>query len=1083
MRRPVRHIVHIVAGSVVASGLAALAPVSTAASPAPQARAERDRLEVYVGQMLPTQLADLVALGVDRHELGVSRVAGAQGDGEKARVRVEAVLSGQDVAELADQGIEMAPKKIEGQTVTQRATEAAAEGHTVWQQYSGPGGIKAEVEQLARRHPRITKTMSIGKTVQGQDIIAVKVTKGADKTRDGKRPSVLYMSAQHAREWITPEMTTRLLRRVVEGYSSSRSMKRLLARTELWFLPVANPDGYDYTFTEGNRLWRKNLRDNDGDGEFTSNDGVDLNRNWPYKWGYDNEGSSPAPTSQTYRGPGPGSEPETYALDRLARRVGFEFLVNYHSAAELILYGAGWQVATPTPDDLIHEALAGDDARPAVPGYDPDLAAELYTTNGETDTAITAGYGTLGFTPEMTTCETASRIDPDDQWESAECGSGFEFPDDEGLVQAEFAKNVPFAMSLARSAGDPDDPKSSLGRRAPNFQVDSFDVSYGSPQTVAVVAKRALKKMRMKYRVNRGPVRTTKVNPWRGGERYGDENDDYYAEYRGQVRGADRGDRVRVWFTGKEKRTGKKKGKNKGFRTVGSRRFTYRVASDTGHDVLVVANEDYTGVNPEYPAGVTAPKYAAAHVAAVRDAGRSADVWDVDAQGVPHDLGVLSHYDAVLWYLGDNRITMDPEDEETESPFGPLPDVAVAERQQYLTLAVRDYLNEGGKLLHAGETAQYQGLPGISDAVGGLFYGLNGDPGADCVIGTDPDDPGSIAGFFADCLILADDFRQYYLGAFTRFDTPDPASVEGIAAPLSGYDGELGGPVVEGDNPLDEAGVLQPTSDVLPVEEFPQFASEGSAIYPIEPGSQFAPVEGERYAGVLHGDDSYARLTRTVDLAAATSAELQLKLSWNTEESYDNVVVEARTAGADDWTTLPEVGGATDTTPPAECEAGGFLLSLHPFLEHYLGGADCTEPGTTGEWNAITGDGTWQDLAFDLSAYAGSTVELSVSYVSDPSSGGVGAFVDDTHVVVDGVDRPDLADGFEGPTSQWTPAGPPAGSPSPSPAQWEIGEGLITQYAATSTDDTLLLGFGLEQLASAAERAELVERALDGLLG
>ena len=86
-------------------------------------------------------------------------------------------------------------------------------------------------------------------------------------------------------------------------------------------------------------------------------------------------------------------------------------------------------------------------------------------------------------------------------------------------------------------------------------------------------------------------------------------------------------------------------------------------------------------------------------------------------------------------------------------------------------------------------------------------------------------------------------------------------------------------------------------------------------------------------------------------------------------------------------------------------------------------------------------------------------------------------------MVVDGVDRPDLADGFEGPTSQWTPAAPPAGSPSPSPAQWEIGEGLITQYAATSTDDTLLLGFGLEQLASAAERADLVERALDGLLG
>ena len=63
---------------------------------------------------------------------------------------------------------------------------------------------------------------------------------------------------------------------------------------------------------------------------------------------------------------------------------------------------------------------------------------------------------------------------------------------------------------------------------------------------------------------------------------------------------------------------------------------------------------------------MTAPKYADAHVAAIDGAGYSADVWDVDAQGVPHDLGVLSHYDAVVWYLGDNRITQDPEDELTQ---------------------------------------------------------------------------------------------------------------------------------------------------------------------------------------------------------------------------------------------------------------------------------------------------------------------------------------------------------------------------------------------------------------------------------
>ena len=62
----------------------------------------------------------------------------------------------------------------------------------------------------------------------------------------------------------------------------------------------------------------------------------------------------------------------------------------------------------------------------------------------------------------------------------------------------------------------------------------------------------------------------------------------------------------------------------------------------------------------------TAPKYLDEHVAALEANGVTPDVWDVDAQGVPHDLGVLSHYDAVLWYLGDNRLTQDPEDELTD---------------------------------------------------------------------------------------------------------------------------------------------------------------------------------------------------------------------------------------------------------------------------------------------------------------------------------------------------------------------------------------------------------------------------------
>ncbi len=75
----------------------------------------------------------------------------------------------------------------------------------------------------------------------------------------------------------------------------------------------------------------------------------------------------------------------------------------------------------------------------------------------------------------------------------------------------------------------------------------------------------------------------------------------------------------------------------------------------------------------------------------------------------------------------------------------------------------------------------------------------------------------------------------------------------------------------------------------------------------------------------------------------------------------------------------------------------------------------------------------------------------------------------------------DVADGFEGATSEWAPGKPPDDSPPPA-TEWQIGEVLFNSYAATSTEDTHLFGFGFEQVSSDAERAELVERALDDLL-
>ena len=326
------------------------------------------------------------------------------------------------------------------------------------------------------------------------------------RTRDGAKPVTLYESTQHAREWISAEVNRRLFAWFLD-HRRDRDIKQLLRTNELWFIPIMNPDGYDYTFTaKGTRLWRKNLRDVNGDGVIDpADDGVDTNRNWPEKWNYDLEGASDDPADETYHGAGAGSEPEVQASRNLQQRLKPKFQIDYHSFAKLILYPEGWQVETPATDAPILKALAGDYDHPAVPGFDPDVSAELYTTNGDITDDAYNNCGTQAYTVELDggsgdgvggTATAPTRLPP----------GGFVFQDDETAVQAEFEKNLDFALDLARSAAKPDEPKSHLGNTAPDFVPTTFSISNGDPQTVEVNAKRSLGDVTVHWQINGGRV-------------------------------------------------------------------------------------------------------------------------------------------------------------------------------------------------------------------------------------------------------------------------------------------------------------------------------------------------------------------------------------------------------------------------------------------------------------------------------------------------------------------------------------------------------------------------------------------------
>lgn len=1033
-------------GSLATAVVTALCAGLTLDEAAPAAP-DRDpnRLDAYTATVAPSELSVITEQGLD--VTGHRRVKGGH--------QVELVMSPAEADLLEAHGVEVKLTRVKGGlTVRQFAAQQAEAGFTVWRSYDEAGGIRDQLYAAARRNPQLVKLEVLGHTGQGREIIAVKLTQGANEVPDGARPAVLYSSTQHAREWISTEINRRLMNHYISRWrANDKPVRRVLRTTELWFILVANPDGYQYTF-EHERLWRKNLRDNDDDGEITLADGVDPNRNFPNHWGWDEEGSSSITSSQTYRGPEALSEPETEAMVGLLDRIGFAFQVNWHSAGQWLLYAEGWQTSTPTADDPIYYAMSGNLDDPAIEDFHPGLSSDvLYVTNGETTDYAHAITGALAWTPELSEgCD----------------GCGFVFPDDDALVQEEFQRVLPFAHSVARSAVDPDDPKTVTGIETKPFYVDSddpykssnpgvqlsFTKSYGDPQTVAVIAKRSLGAVQVKYQINGGAVQTAPTSEWEGGSKY-DPASVYYRQMRGVVTGTDPGDSVEVWFEGGGQQ---------------SESFTYDAVSESGNDVLVVAAEDYTGASPvQAPGG---PHHVDEYLDALADNGVEADFYDVDAAGrlAPDALGVLSHYDAVVFETGDDLVT------RTAGRGGGNADRLALDE----LLELRSYLNEGGRVMIAGDSA---GQQYTNAAVGNQLYDPKGE------IACNPLPAGTDA---RRCLPLfgsffggdgMNDVVQYHLGAYlavandghvagTAFDSV------GVDDPFTGLTWGLDDPVFAG-NTIRRSSFIA-TSGILPVDEFKQFESWPSARYD-KPGGPFSPHTGEQYVYSQIADVSYKRLTREIDVPDA-GGSLEFWTSYDTEIHWDHLFVEARTPGDDDWTTLPDANVNTTQDTGDSCQQGnsGGWRTLHPHLDHYqtqTGPTTCDPTGSSGVWHAASGNsGGWQEWSIDLSAWAGDTVEISIAYASDWASQGLGVFVDD-------VTLPDgTSTSFETGLDGWAITGPPEGSGANVNNFIRTDASSFPVGNAITTPDSLLLGFGLEGVSTDDDRNAVMGRALDHLL-
>jgi hypothetical protein len=986
-------------------------------------------------------------------------VAAARAHGNK--ITLQMVLSRSQVRALRATGVKVRLiRNSKGQTARQAAAAQMSSGFNVWRDYDGPDGIRAWMYKTAKDNPQLVKLEVIGHTGKGREIIALKLTQSAKDVPDNSRPAVLYSSTQHAREWISTEVNRRLLQWYIDRWrANNKPIKDLLKQRELWFVLVCNPDGYQYTFqSPDTRLWRKNLRDNNGNGTTEVGDGVDPNRNYPAHWNYDNEGSSTVFSSDTYRGPSAGSEPETQAIAGLFNRVDFRLQSNFHSFGPWLLYPQGWQVSTPTGDDPIFYALAGNRDNPAIPGFRPGLSSDvLYVTNGEMTDFAYSRRGTISYTPELNEGCT---------------GCGFVFPDNEALVQAEFEKTLAFDLDLAKSAADPAHPTSHLGITTKPFYLKSddtykfglpesnftFDFSYGDPQKVRVLALRSLGAVTAKWKIN-GVTHSAPTSEWTGApdSKYNESTSRWYHVVQGEVTGTSPGDSVEVWFEAGG---------------LKSPSFTYQAVSESTNNVLIMAAEDYSGASFT-PGTVNAPggpDFLSYYTQALDDNGVGYDVYDVDANGrkAATYLGVLSHYKSVIWYTGNDAIPREPG-----WGAGNASRLAMDE-----LLHVRSFLNEGGKVLYTGQTAGH----GFGTGHGTQLYDPT-EANAQCVTASGTI-PRCLALYGSPQSDLQNDVLEYWFGSYVLNEDAGTGDenildVLGISTPYDPSDRWSFNGDDSAQNQVHSASFIT-TSGILPVSTYPQFDSWVAGAYD-RPGGPFAPHTGTHFLYSQIADVTYKRVTKTVTVPAG-GGHFTFWASHNTEENWDFMFVEAHTAGQDNWTTLPDLNGNTSqSTGPddpngASCPAGWDML--HPFIDHYQThnpDDTCSPTGTTGQWNAATGDsGGWHQWDIDLAAYAGQTIEISIGYASDWATQGLGVFLDDFNLLGD---ETSFEDGLDG----WEITGPPPGSaPNANNFIRTTAEGF-PEGAVIATPDTLYMGFGFEGISDRTSRALVMHKAIDYL--
>ncbi|KAJ8950617.1 hypothetical protein NQ318_010816 [Aromia moschata] len=304
-----------------------------------------------------------------------------------AQAEFEAVLSAHKINyEIIIENVE---EKVQQERIRKYSTRVES-GQVTFEEYMRHDEINAYLLRLAEEYSEIVTTELIGKSFEGRDLILIKISSGG-----ANKPIIFADAGIHAREWIAPSVALYIIQQLVENPSNTA----LYQNVDWAIIPVANPDGYEYSHTK-ERMWRKTRSPG------TICYGCDPNRNFGYRWG--ESGSSTWQCTEIFAGRHAFSEVETVALRdyMLPRADDIKLYVAIHSYGNWVLYP--WSYAMLLPDNANQLQEVGEifnDAVYAVGGgnYTVGNSAQLLgATAGCSDDYVLGGLGVnISYTLEL----------------------------------------------------------------------------------------------------------------------------------------------------------------------------------------------------------------------------------------------------------------------------------------------------------------------------------------------------------------------------------------------------------------------------------------------------------------------------------------------------------------------------------------------------------------------------------------------------------------------------------------------------------------------------------------------------------